>query len=353
MDKIKTIIILYLTIIVASLVVYYFDTLGIRDIPLDELKAKYEKSHSKYIQINGIDVHYCDEGEGPVIVALHGTSDSLHTWDGWVETIGGHYRIVRMDIPGFGLTGPSKSGQYSKKEFVDFVDKFVTALGIDTFIIAGNSLGGAIAWNYALQHPDKIDKLVLVDPAGYPMEIPWPLKLAGMPVIKNIASMVTPRFIYAMSLKQVLGDPGKVTEEMIDRHYELSLRPGNRKALLRIMEALKKIQNDPSFSKGITEISVPTMLIWGEKDTWIPPSHVDLWQRDLPQVHVIVYEGVGHIPQVEIPAKSANDVHQWLSEKNQKVGKPIDVNSLLALKVAGIFLLLILGLYLVWRKKTA
>jgi len=353
MIKTKTIVILCLIIAAACSVIYYFDELGIRNIPLEKLKAKYEKSESKYININGTDIHYCDQGQGPVIVALHGIVDSLHTWDGWVEAIGRHYRIVRMDIPGFGLTGPLKDNCYSQKVFVEFVDKFVTALDIDQFIIAGNSLGGAIAWNYALQFPEKVDKMILIDPAGYPMEIPWPLKLAGMPVIKYIAAMITPRFIYAMSLKQVLGDPGKVTDEMIDRHYELNLRPGNRNALLHIMDSLKKINADPSFSKAIAEISVPTMLLWGGKDSWIPASHVSLWQRDLPDIHVMVYDGVGHIPQVEIPARSANDVRQWLSADQQQDSSAVKENYLFVLKILGGILLLILGLYIVWKKKMA
>lgn len=349
--KPKTVIILCLIIVAVCSVIYYFDELGIRDIPLEKLKAKYEKNESKYININGTDIHYCDQGQGPVIVALHGFVDSLHTWDGWVKAIGSHYRIIRMDIPGFGLTGPSSNGLYSKKVFVEFVDKFITALDVDKFIIAGNSLGGAIAWNYALQFPEKVEKMVLIDPAGYPMEIPWPLKLTAMPIIKNIAAMITPRFIYAMSLKKVLGDPKKVTDEMIDRHYELNLRPGNRKALLNIMEILKKHTTDPSFSKTITGISVPTMLLWGQKDSWIPVSHVSLWQRDLPDIRVIVYDGVGHIPQVEIPARSANDVHQWLSADQQQDSSAVKTNHLFVLKILSSILLLILGLYIVLKKK--
>jgi len=352
MGKPAAIIPLYLAIIATSLALYYSDSLGIRDIPLEDLKAKYEKSHSKYIQINETDIHYCDQGQGPVIIALHGTADSLHTWDGWVKAIGDHYRIVRMDIPGFGLTGPPADGHYSRDMFVDFVDKFAAALGINTFIIAGNSLGGAIAWNYAVRHPEKVEKMVLIDPAGYPMEIPWPLKLAGMPVVRNIASLITPRFIYAISLKQVFGDPEKVTPELIDRHFELGLRPGNRKAMTGIMNLLEEHQSDPAFSEGIARISVPTLLLWGEKDTWIPPSHVELWKRDVPDVKVIIYKGVGHIPQVEIPEKSAEDVHKWLSASDRKAVKALSGDSDFAIKVIAGILVLALLLFFVWNKKT-
>lgn len=298
--------------IIGVLAYAYRDKLGICDIPLPVLKAKYEKPHSNYLQINGTAVHYCDEGNGPVIVALHGIMDSLHTWDGWVHEIGGCYRIVRMDLPGFGLTGPSAAGDYSKDAFVRFLDQFVTALGISRFTLVGNSLGGAIAWNYALQFPGKVEAMILIDPAGYPMDIPYPLKIATIPVIREFGTMMTPRIIFEMSLKQVLGDPRGITDDMVDRFYELSLRPGNREALPAIMDALAVLNEDPAFSRRIAEIRVPTLLLWGEKDRWIPVAQAAQWRKDLPGIHSIVYPGVGHVPQMEIPVRSADDAHRWL-----------------------------------------
>jgi len=194
--------------------------------------------------------------------------------------------------------------------------------------------------------------MVLVDPAGYPMTLPWPLKLASLPVIKHVAAMITPRVVFAMSLKQVFGDPGKITDDMIDRHYELSLRPGNRTALMHIMASLKKINADPDFSRAITDISVPTLLLWGGSDQWIPVSHVKLWKRDLPGIHVIVYDGVGHIPQVEIPEQSARDVHQWLSATSARDTGSMTPGRLLLLSILAGIPLVALIVYLVLKKKT-
>ena len=112
-------------------------------------------------------VHYCDNlGSGPVMVALHGIMDSAHAWEGWINEIGEHYRIVAVDLPGFGLTGPLLSGDYHMETYVQYVEDFVEALGLHHFHLVGNSLGGGVAWNYAIQHPDKVDKLILIDPIG-------------------------------------------------------------------------------------------------------------------------------------------------------------------------------------------
>ncbi|RJP76653.1 MAG: alpha/beta hydrolase [Desulfobacteraceae bacterium] len=311
--KIHRLLILCFIITAVSATIYYRDELGIREIPLAVLQAKYEKPESRYISIHGTPVHYCDQGTGPVVIALHGIADSLHTWDQWTEKMVPHYRIVRMDIPGFGLTGPARDGIYTKDGFVGFLKTFMDALKIENGIIVGNSLGGAIAWNFALAYPEMVNQLVLIDPAGYPMEIPWPLNLAETPGIRHVAKWITPRWIFQMSLKQVFGDPSKVTDQIIDRFYELNLRPGNRGALIGIMDSLKKLNHDPAFSRNIADLSVPTLLIWGEKDIWIPVSHVSKWKQAVPGIQTILYENAGHVPQLEIPDQVAADMHQWIA----------------------------------------
>jgi pimeloyl-ACP methyl ester carboxylesterase len=317
--KASRLLILCAMAVTVAVTICFWDELGIREIPLAVLQAKYEKSESRYISINGTSVHYCDQGTGPVVIALHGIVDSLHTWDQWTEKMVPRYRVVRMDIPGFGLTGPVRDGIYTKDGFVDFLKTFMTELKIDNGILVGNSLGGAIAWNFALAYPEMVNQLILIDPAGYPMEIPWPLNLAETPGIRHAAKWITPRWIFQMSLKQVFGDPSKVTDQMVDRFYELNLRPGNRDALIEIMDSLKKLNHDPAFSRNIAHLSVPTLLIWGEKDTWIPVSHVSRWKQDVPGIQTILYENTGHVPQLEIPGQVAADIHQWITA--QAVGK--------------------------------
>ncbi len=317
--KTKWLILLSVVILAAIATISSWDELGIQEIPLQILQQKYETPESRYVSINGTSIHYLDQGKGPVIVALHGTVDSLHTWDEWAKKMTPHYRIVRMDIPGFGLTGPVREGGYSKEMFTGFLHAFLNELKIEKCILTGNSLGGAIAWNFAVQYPEKVSQLILIDPAGYPMEIPWPLNLAETPGIRHIARFITPRWIFQMSLRQVFGDPSKVTDELVDQFYELNLRPGNRDALLKIMDSLKKLNQDPMFSKSITKIQTPTLLLWGQKDTWIPVSHVSRWKQDVPGIHTILYENTGHVPQLEIPDQVAQDMHKWISGNQEKI----------------------------------
>lgn len=294
----------------------YFDSLGISDMPLAELKAKYEEADSSYMTVDNTQVHYCDSGgDGQVIVALHGICDALQTWDEWTEAMKGRYRIVRPDLPGFGLTGPAADGDYSKEAYVAFLEDFLRKLKIEKCILIGNSLGGAIAWNYALSYPERIERLILVDPAGYPLTLPGPLKIVSTPVLRQISKWIAPKFIFRLSVKQVFGDSSKITDDIVDRFYELNLRPGNRQALMDIVAAISQLNDDPGFSRRIRNIAVPTLLLWGKEDRWIPVSQAQQWQADVKDLKAIIYEGVGHVPQMEIPAKCAQDVDQWLTSE--------------------------------------
>ena len=133
------------------------------DKSLDELKPLYTDQESEWLNVDGMQVHHKREGTGDAIVLLHGTGASLHTWDGWVERLDDHFEVYRMDLPAFGLTGPDPDADYTIESYVSFVDNYVTQLGVDSFSIAGNSLGGSIAWAYTVSHPSKVQKLILLD----------------------------------------------------------------------------------------------------------------------------------------------------------------------------------------------
>ena len=165
------------------------------DLPFAELVAKYTNDESEFVDVAGMRVHYRDEGSGDVpLILLHGTGASLHTWDGWTPVLVHDFRIIRLDLPGFGLTGPAPDSDYTVQAYVEYLAAFADALGIERFHLAGNSLGGQIAWNFATRYPDRVMKLVLIDSAGYPKEAApsasTVIRLAGMPVINEL--MVRP-----------------------------------------------------------------------------------------------------------------------------------------------------------------
>ena len=133
------------------------------DIPVEELKKTYADGTSRFVPVGGMDVHYRDEGRGFPLVLIHGTAASLHTWDGWATALSGDFRVIRMDLPAFGLTGPAPDRDYRIGAYVRFIDDFLDTIGVTRCHLAGNSLGGLIAWNYALAHPAKVDRMILVD----------------------------------------------------------------------------------------------------------------------------------------------------------------------------------------------
>ncbi len=291
-------------------------TLGARTIPMEKLKAKYANENSKFVTIDGTTVHYRDEGSGPPVILLHGVCASLQTWDGWVKELKSRYRLIRIDNPGFGLTGPLAGGKYAPEHYVELLDKFASAMGLEKFSIAANSLGGYISWNYTLTYPKKVDRLILIDSVGYKQEMPGLLKLATNPIMRPITRRMIPRYFINKAVNEVYGDRSKITGKVRDTYFELAMREGNKAAWVDIFMEMKKRSTLDSVSRGITDISRPTLVMWGSKDIWISYEKIfPNWKRDLPKASFIVYEGVGHIPMEEVPVQSARDAHNFLSGK--------------------------------------
>ena len=283
------------------------------DIPLNDLKIKYANANSQYVNVLGMPVHYRDEGSGPAVLLLHGTGASLHTWDGWIDILKHDFRIIRLDLPGFGLTGPDPSNDYRVGRYVEFISEFVEALNLDSFHIAGNSLGGRIAWNFALAYPDRVSKLILIDSSGYPrpdiVNQSFVFKLARMPGINWLLTVMTPRSMTENALREVYADPDKVTDELVDRYFELLLRPGNRRAFVeRALDALDDIDGDHR------KISQPTLILWGMEDRWIPIADGRGFLDDIPDSTLVSFPGIGHVPMEELPGQSARAALTFLRD---------------------------------------
>jgi pimeloyl-ACP methyl ester carboxylesterase len=290
-------------------------SLGTSEIPLDQLKARYANAQSHYLDLSdGVQLHYRDEGQGPVVILLHGVMASLQTWDGWAETLTKHYRVIRVDLPGFGLTGPSSAiDYYDTPAMVTLLDTIRTQLVKDEPVfLVGNSLGGYLAWNYAAVHPEKVRGLIVIDPVSYPQDTPWIISLIGTPVIGAPGRWIAPRFMVDMNVREVYGDPTRITEATYDRYFELLMRSGNRDAMVDIFHVLKQRSEDPHLGDGINKITVPTQVMWGGKDAWIPPEFAARWQRDVPAAEVITYDDAGHVPMEEIPQRTVADAMRFM-----------------------------------------
>ncbi|MDM0114626.1 alpha/beta hydrolase [Variovorax sp. J22R133] len=284
------------------------------DRPVDTLKARWAPPPSQFVAIEGMDVHLRDEGprdDPQPIVLIHGTSASLHTWDGWVDVLKARHRVVRMDLPAFGLTGPAPDADYSLPRYARFVVDVLDQLAIKQAVLAGNSLGGAVAWKTAVDFPARVSKLVLVDAGGYPYEsqsVPLGFRLAGIPMLAPVMRNLLPRGMIESSVRNVYGDPDKVTPELVDRYYELTLRAGNRQALVERFRTLK----GENYSAQIAQIKQPTLILWGALDRLIPPAQAQYFARDIAGSRVQVFDGLGHIPQEEDPARTVKAVEVFM-----------------------------------------
>lgn len=312
--KIKNLILILVTCVIAATM--GCTSLGMTTIPMDKLKAKYADTESKIMQIDDMNIHYKDEGQGPVLILLHGVCASLHTWDGWVSRLKGKYRIIRFDIPGFGLTGPAPDKSFYKIDSaVNLFEKFVNEMKLEKFYVAGNSMGGLIAWNYTVKNPDRVEKLVLIDSVGFPQPMPGIISFASNPLVRPFARHIFPRFLINRSVNQVFGDKSKVTDELKNRYFELAMREGNKSATIDVFTEFRRMSNDKNISAGIKDITPPTLVMWGTKDEWIPFKYFESWKKELPTAKFIQYEGAGHTPMEEIPDETARDADLFLSGK--------------------------------------
>lgn len=285
------------------------------DLPVDVLRDRYAYPESKFVTVQDMPVHYRVTGQGPDLLLLHGTGASLHTWAGWHEQLQDSFRVISLDLPAFGLTGPHPEGDYSISAYVAFLEAFAKKITLDSFHLAGNSLGGLIAWSYAATHPERITKLILVDASGFPRNKPTPLaiRLARYPVVSHILRYVTPKPLFRQTLSEVYGDPEAVAPETVDRYYQLFQRTGNRQAYIERARETHKVPTGP-----LRELNVPTLILWGEQDRWIPPEHADQFDAFLPDSRVILYPGLGHVPMEEAPERTALDVRRFLQESGSE-----------------------------------
>ena len=286
--------------------------MGLLKLSTAELAETYANDDSRFFQYRGDNIHYRIEGrqdeEAPVLVMLHGIMASLQTWDGWVERMKDKYRIVRIDVPGFGLTGAISDGDTSIEAIVDRVHALTEYLGLDKVVLVGNSLGGYISWNFAATYPEKVSAMILLDAAGYPMKLPLIMKLFTTPYLRHLVRIGSPRFIVKYILNEVYGDKHRIEPHRIPIYQDMMMHRGNPLSLLRIFEELDNLSTD-----GVKKVTAPTLIQWGEKDIWIQPENAANFHRELGESEVIMYPGVGHVPMEEIPEQSANDALEFLA----------------------------------------
>jgi pimeloyl-ACP methyl ester carboxylesterase len=254
-------------------------------------------------------VHYRVEGEGNPLLLIHGAFSSLHTFDKWAKLLSNTHQIIRLDLPGFGLSDSMQGHDYSIKALINFLTRFMDQLGIEKCAMAGSSLGGWLAWEMAIRRADRVTKLVLIAPAGF-MEahnVPLPFKMARTPVLGMVMKFAIKKSVLRKFLNQVFVDQKQVTDDLVDRYYDLISREGNHEAFYAMANGKYK-----SRTNKLKHITAPTLIMWGEEDSWLPIENGYWFQVCIPNSELIVYEGVGHIPMEEIPERTARDLRKFL-----------------------------------------
>jgi pimeloyl-ACP methyl ester carboxylesterase len=282
------------------------------DIPLAELKARWGGPPSRFLDVDGMSVHYRDEGSGRPIVLLHGTGASLHDWDAWASALSLSHRVVRLDLPGFGLTGPRPDRDYRLDTYVQFLDRFVSRLGLNGFALAGSSFGGTLAWRFAAAHPSQVTALILVDSGGYPRNSKRPLvlRLGGWPIVRRLVAHLDPHWFVEHTVRQIYGDPTRVPAQQIERIYELVLRSGNREAFAAVTAVPFEDR-----TALLRDLHVPTLVMWGDKDAITPMANAKRFAAEIPGARLRIYEGLGHAAAEEDGARTAVDARAFLDER--------------------------------------
>lgn len=285
------------------------------DLSYSELESHYADKRSHFVALSGgVRLHYKDEGRGPVIVLVHGFGDNWGSWDGWVAALKDRYRVIRIDLPGHGLTRAPATTRIDPEAFADLVDAFANKIGLPKFAVAGNSLGGAVAWELAVRHPERLNALILVDAAGFPSTTlaknpPLAFRILQYQWGRAILKTIDNKPLIRDALKSEVGNPVVITDALIDRWAEVQRAPGHRDILLSGPLAGKGAASEAVLGK----IALPTLVLWGEKDPLISLDVGQKFAAAIPGAQLKVYPGVGHLPQIEVPAVSAHDVAAFLA----------------------------------------
>lgn len=295
------------------------------DIPYETLASKYENASSRYVDLpDQVHMHYRDQGNpnGPTILLIHGFSSSLQTWEPWVQRLGGEFHLVSIDLPGHGLTRAPAGYRASIPAFVDDVAAFAHAYGLSHFAVAGNSMGGNVAWEYALAHPDQLDALILVDSGGWPMTARTQspvFKLISNPTLAPLIRDLDNTTLFRQGLGQSFADPAKADAAMITRYAELSRAPGHRDILMQIQLG----QRNVATPDRLAAIHTPTLVIVGEQDHLIPPTDAERFHQAIYGSQLVSLPNCGHIAEEDKPDETAAAVRSFMHALHPATAPPV------------------------------
>ena len=286
------------------------------DKPRAELEVLYAGPASEFIELMGLRLHLRDSAPGdtsgrPVVLMLHGFGGSLHSFEPWAEGLAATHRVIRIDLPGAGLTGADPSGDYSDERGIELLAALLTQRGVARATVLGHSMGGRLAWRFAEAQPARVHKLVLVAPDGFASPGFEYGKAPDVGLLARAMTFALPRAVLRMSLAPAYAQPDVVmTDALVQRYHDLMRAPGVRPAILARLAQLNLLPPEPLLRR----IVAPTLLIWGDQDQMIPIANAQDYLKALPNARLVVLPGVGHVPHEEAPAAGLAALQAFLAE---------------------------------------
>ena len=291
------------------------------DLPRATLESRYLASPADLRQVGPWQLHVRDSGppssapgksdaqtDAPALVLLHGFGSSLQTWDIWAQGLAASHRVVRIDLPGSGLSPPDPAHDYRDERSLQLLSALLDDLGLKRVSLVGHSMGGRIAWTFAARFPERINKLVLVAPDGYasfgfeygqPMDVPATL---------GLMRHVLPKPLLRMNLQAAYAQPESLSDAVTTRYHDLILAPGARQAMLDRLAQTVLQEPGPL----LRQIQAPTLLVWGEADAMIPVSNASDYLQAITGSRLVSWPQVGHLPQEEAAQLSLKAVVDFL-----------------------------------------
>ena len=323
-------------IALAALLVVAVAILFKPNLSKDDLK-QYWQPPSKFITLpSGATVHYRDQGkpDGPIVVLVHGQTASLHSWEPWISFLKEDYRIITADMPGHGLTGRIPSDFYSRGNMVKVFEELLTALAIDKRItLVGNSGGGDVSQMFTLENPGKVAGLVLIGAGGSTAFTEWETSqpylyemaqksmngvnahIKTLTWRETLAAYYRPPGTIRRTLESYIGVHSAITEELVESKDKLTRYEGNRFAQQLMLYHGYADVGPEDLRPRLPEIQVPTLLMWGSEDPIVTVEQAHEFERLIKDTQLVVYQGVGHVSQIEIPERSANDLDVFMKTR--------------------------------------
>ncbi len=278
-----------------------------------QLEAKYLAGPGDMKQVGAWRLHVRDTGprDAPAIVMIHGFGASLQTWDAWAQGLSQRWRVVRLDLPGSGLSPPDPADDYTDARSISMVVALMGSLGLPRATLVGHSIGGRIAWAFAAAHPERMDRLVLVAPDGFASPGFEYGHAPAVPAMFGLMRYVLPKPLLRMNLAPAYADPHTLSDALVTRYDDLLRAPGARQALLDRMRQTVLVDPRPV----LATIHAPTLLLWGQRDAMIPIANSADYLKAMPDARLVVIPGAGHLPQEEAASASLTAVENFLSAR--------------------------------------